>query len=227
MNDVLTTNGALDLEVLRSAADVQLLPHDRAAWRAIHETTAEIERLRSKIAQLEGEEGEEEDRNEWRPFPTQHLPTPAARYVTAAAKAVPVDPAMIAVPALTALSAAIGSAARIRLKRSWHEPATIWTGIVAPSGSAKSPALHHALRPIYEKEKEAAEAFRKALKKYEREERGERPTRRRFRVGDSTVEAVASVLAENPRGVLLARDEQAGWFGGFDQYKSGDADLQS
>ncbi|MGC8625428.1 MAG: DUF3987 domain-containing protein [Phycisphaerae bacterium] len=38
---------------------------------------------------------------------------------------------------------------------------------------------------------------------------------------DSTVEALASVLAENPRGVLLERDELQGWFASFDRYAKG------
>jgi hypothetical protein len=35
---------------------------------------------------------------------------------------------------------------------------------------------------------------------------------------DSTVEALAVVLADNPRGLLLGRDEQAGWLGSMDRY---------
>jgi hypothetical protein len=34
------------------------------------------------------------------------------------------------------------------------------------------------------------------------------------------VEALAPILQENPRGVLLARDELAGWIGSFDRYAS-------
>ena len=37
-------------------------------------------------------------------------------------------------------------------------------------------------------------------------------------VSDTTVEALAPILLANPRGVLLARDELAGWFGSFDRY---------
>jgi hypothetical protein len=37
-------------------------------------------------------------------------------------------------------------------------------------------------------------------------------------VSDTTVEALAPILLANPRGVLLARDELAGWIGSFDRY---------
>lgn len=39
----------------------------------------------------------------------------------------------------------------------------------------------------------------------------EKPTRRRYRTGDATPEAVAQILEENPRGILLARDELGAW----------------
>jgi hypothetical protein len=37
-------------------------------------------------------------------------------------------------------------------------------------------------------------------------------------VSDTTVEALAPILLANPRGLLLARDELAGWIGSFDRY---------
>ena len=40
-------------------------------------------------------------------------------------------------------------------------------------------------------------------------------------VQDTTVEALVPLLMDNPRGLLLARDELNGWFGSFDRYASG------
>ena len=37
-------------------------------------------------------------------------------------------------------------------------------------------------------------------------------------LSDTTVEALAPILRVNPRGLLLARDELAGWIGSFDRY---------
>lgn len=54
----------------------------------------------------------------------------------------------------------------------------------------------------------------------------EKPTCRRYRTGDATPEAVVKILEENPRGVLLARDELGAWIGSFDRYVNGAADLQ-
>ena len=43
------------------------------------------------------------------------------------------------------------------------------------------------------------------------------PTARRYIVNDSTVEALAETLEENPNGVLLDRDELAGWLRSLDK----------
>ena len=48
----------------------------------------------------------------------------------------------------------------------------------------------------------------------------EKPTRRRCIMQDSTIEALAPILKENPRGVLMGRDELSGWLAGFDKYSS-------
>jgi hypothetical protein len=50
------------------------------------------------------------------------------------------------------------------------------------------------------------------------------PVRPRVRVADATVEALAALAASLPRGLLLVRDELAGWFGGFDRYGAGGSD---
>ena len=70
---------------------------------------------------------------------------------------------MVAVPTLSVLSGAIGDAVRLELKRSWTEPATLWTVLVAPSGSTKSPAFLHAVRPVSRRELEAKDEYEEAL----------------------------------------------------------------
>lgn len=169
--------------------------------------------------------------SDYEPFPLDALPKPVRAYVRASAQALGegIPPAMVAVPTLSVLSGAIGDAARIQLKRSWTEPATLWTMLVAPSGSTKSPAFSHAVRPIFRRESEARDEHEKALRRWKAQDNPdehEKPTRRRYRTGDATPEAVVKILEENPRGVLLARDELGAWIGSFDRYVNGAADLQ-
>jgi hypothetical protein len=47
------------------------------------------------------------------------------------------------------------------------------------------------------------------------------PQRRRFSVRDATTQRLAKMMANNPRGLLLFRDELAGWSGSMDRYDSG------
>jgi hypothetical protein len=145
---------------------------------------------------------------------------------------------------LTGLAAAIGNSRTIRLKPGWTEPAVLWSVIVGESGTLKSPALHAALEPIRRRQEQALRRHETATEEYkqlksafeasvaQRRRSGaqasgpepEEPTPpvcERFWVSDTTVEALAIRLAHAPRGLLLCRDELAGWIGSFGQYKAG------
>lgn len=168
----------------------------------------------------------------WVPFPTQLLPPVVAEYVKASAAALGCDEAMVAVPTLPIMAAAIGNSFRLQVKRSWYEPSTIWAVVINRSGTLKSPALEKALFPVNALELDLKDDYEGRIALYEREmERGEeepdKPVRQRLRVSDTTVESIALVHSGNPRGLLLARDELAGWLGGFDRYSKGEADMQS
>jgi hypothetical protein len=167
----------------------------------------------------------------YEPFPLDALPKPVRDYVRAASRSLGenVAPAMVALPTLSVLSGAIGDAARLQLKRSWVEPATLWTVLVAPSGSTKSPAFSHAVRPVLSRESQARKEYERKLTDWKAQEdpdERDKPVRRRYRTGDATPEAAVKILNENPRGVLLARDELGAWFGSFDRYVRGAAELQ-
>ena len=171
----------------------------------------------------------------FRAFPLHALPEPVRTYVREASAAIGCDPSYVALPLFSALASAIGNSRRLRLKRQWYEPAIIWTAIVGDSGTAKSPALESALRHLRRRQHQAMMQFREELAMYEEavyqrkaESRQagsspepQRPLCRRLMTDDATVEAVAQLLQENPRGLLLSRDELSGWLNGFDKYSSG------
>ncbi len=175
------------------------------------------------------------------PFPADVLPEPIRGFVTQAAKAIGCDASYIALPLLSGLASAIGNTHRIALKRGWTEPAIVWTAIVGDSGTAKSPALELGLRPIRKRQhdamKEHAEAMKQhadALAMHERDAahwkksksdtpppaKPEAPIADRCWTDDATTEALAVLLQQNPRGLLMVRDELAGWFN-FDRYAGG------
>jgi hypothetical protein len=132
------------------------------------------------------------------PFPIDALPDTAAAYVRATSEALDVAPAFVAVPMLPVLAAGVGASARLQLKRSWREPSTLWTTVVAPSGSTKSAALQHVLRPVHRRKREAQAAHQEALARYDPSGNAPRPTQTRYRTGDPTIEAVVRILEDNP-----------------------------
>lgn len=177
------------------------------------------------------------------PFPLQHLPEPIRSYADAAAAALGTDPSFIALPLLAALGSAIGNTRAIRLKNSWREPPILWTAIVGDSGTLKTPSLSAAterLEYIQNKHlaehRAALELFAAAQVTHEAElvawkrnkgvrggppEAPKAPVLERVVVSETTVEALADRLQHAPRGLLLARDELAGWLQSFGQYKGG------
>ncbi len=177
-------------------------------------------------------------------FPVDALPEPLRRFIVAGAAALGCDPTFLVLPVLAVAAGAIGNSRHVRIKASWEEPSILWAAIVAESGTLKSPALDKALIPVNEIQREEDRKYRKELKEfrkmeleYEHElkewkkkaegdppEEPEPPIHERVLISDPTAEAAALILKENPRGILLARDELAGWLGAFDSYKTGQAD---
>jgi len=49
----------------------------------------------------------------------------------------------------------------------------------------------------------------------------EKPIARQLTTNDVTQEKIANLMQENPRGILLYRDELSGWFRSFNQYRPG------
>jgi hypothetical protein len=179
----------------------------------------------------------------YQPFPVEAVPEPIRKYISETAQALGCDPAYPALPALAAVASAIGNRRTIRLKRSWEEPCILWSVIIGDSGTLKSPAYEKAVACLHRLQKQRNKEHKEAMANYRKEtakrkkakgdgdagedEEPNVPTLSRVVCSDITVEKVAAVLDENPAGVLVARDELAGWIGSFTRYKgkSGGTDL--
>lgn len=211
----------------------------RAAGRTDAEIKAEVEALADKAEAIQPDRPTTRI-DQFRPFPTDALPEPVRGFVIAGAKALGCDESFLGVPMLSVLAAAIGNTRLIQLKRGWTEPAIIWTAIVGDSGTLKSPALELILKPTRDLQRKALaeyieriNVYRDDLLRYERDlaawkrsksggddppEKPEEPIAERYWCDDQTTEALAVLLMNQPRGLLMARDELAGWLGGFDRY---------
>jgi hypothetical protein len=173
---------------------------------------------------------------EWEPLPVELLPEPVRSFVIEAAEALTTDPVFVALPLLASVAATIGGRRRIELWPGYQVPSILWTATVAGSGSMKTPAAAKALAFIRERQRDAFAAHRAAVATWEQEKREHeaarrsgqadvggppaRPAAERFLVDDVTIEGLGPILAENPAGVLVSRDELSGWFD-FDRYSGG------
>ncbi len=182
------------------------------------------------------------------PFPVDLLPEPLRSIAIEGAESIRCDPSLIVLPMLAAVGAAIGNARKLTLKSGWHVSSCLWTMVIAESGTAKTPALQLAKKPLEEIEREANrrfdeadalfeadfEEYEVAKKQYQRATKKEgespkppaAPTPERHVVKDTTLAALVEILRDNPRGLFVPADELAGWFGGFNKHDQGGGDAQ-
>lgn len=178
---------------------------------------------------------------DYTPFPVETLPDVLRVFCTEVSAAVGCDLAFVALPVLAVCAAAIGRSRQLRIKSGWFVPSLLWTLIVGESGTQKSPPVRMATKPVKDLQSEQAEsylrelaayldesaAYKTAIKRWNTTQEGDKPvepvqpSRPRCLVQDSTIEALAPILKDNERGVLMARDELAGWLASFDRYASG------
>ena len=155
------------------------------------------------------------------PFPEAVLPTPLATFVREAASALACPSDYIGVPLLAIAGAAIGASRALRIKPGWQERPCLYAAIVAPPGSAKSPALKLVASPIYAEQARLRTIYdRQKTAHEENEAKSAKPKLSTIYVSDITIEALAGVLLANPRGVALIRDELTAWVTAMDQYRA-------
>ena len=204
-----------------------------------HETVRDT--IRKLIDQTPRIEVQSQEAPEPPPTPAPYVPPPldllpplVQQYVRAAAEALDVDISFILLPMLSSLGAAIGNSRSIILKRGFIQPPVIWTGIIGRSGSRKSPALEAGCFGVMKRERELMQQNRQAEELYEEElaeweakkgkGRGQKPVKPTFLTGvldDLTIEVLADALNDNPRGILVRKDELSHWLASFDQYRKG------
>ncbi len=175
-------------------------------------------------------------------FPLFVVPPKVADYWQAAAASLHVPVDYVAVPGLALLGAAVGRSRAAEVKPGYEEVPLFWVVIVAPPGSTKSASLGKARAPLAKAERDwtakhkgelvvfDTEMDRYAITYKQWEEAGcegeppqkpRRPKLRQATFDDTTVEAAAKVLAYNPRGTAVVKDELSAFVRGMDQYKGG------
>jgi hypothetical protein len=165
--------------------------------------------------------------------PLNLLPPMLQEYIHAAAESLNVDVGFTLLPLLSCLGTAIGNSRSIILKPGFIQPSNIWTGIISPTGTLKSPSIEEACFAMVEHEKEldqqnkvVQEIYANDLATWESQKKSLRgpkpkpPVIKTCMMDDLTLEALADRLQDNPRGVLVAKDEISHWFESFDLYRN-------
>jgi hypothetical protein len=134
--------------------------------------------------------------------------------------------------ALAVAGAAAGAAVELEVKAGWRERACLFAALVGPSGSAKTPSLQQVASPTREAQAVLAAAYERDRREHDNGYRAwvrggrqgdepRRPVLRRLIGSDLTTACLAPLLAANPRGLLVTRDELRGWLASMDEFGCG------
>ncbi|MDQ3301769.1 MAG: DUF3987 domain-containing protein, partial [Actinomycetota bacterium] len=173
-------------------------------------------------------------------FPVDAMPTACRTLIEESEKALGCAPELVALPMLAVLSSAIGTSRVVEIKGGWREWPALFLAVVASPGAMKTPAAKVSKKPAFDRQRKLGKSYAEDKEDYKREvrqwdvdkreaqknsepapEEPETPTMSRCVASDTTVEALVGILEDNPRGLLLHKDELAGWVRSMDQYKGG------
>ena len=137
---------------------------------------------------------------------------------------------------LTVFAAAMGNTWSVRFMTGWVSRPIIYMVLVGSPSCGKTPPLQQAVAPLLKLDGEYDMIYCKEMETYRRWERmsakqRERhslpeemkmPKRKCLVVVDSTVEALIGALRDNPRGVLIYKDEIDSLLSNFNRYNGSD-----
>lgn len=166
-------------------------------------------------------------------FRAEILPEPFASYVMGHAAAIGVPPEMIALPFLANVGSLIGNRLAVQLKQGRLHYPTLWVGVVAPPGAAKTPALNAARLVLDVLQGEWVDLYKRQVAQWEAEverwsstpplERGPKPPKPVLRnafTTNATIEVIG-VMLESVYGLSYQLDELLGFMRAMDQYRGG------
>jgi hypothetical protein len=150
-------------------------------------------------------------------FPIDIFPETVSNYIYSVAKTTDAPVDFPALSSLIVCASAIGCSRRIRIKKRWFEFPIIYSAIIAPAGSSKSPSVNAIQRPIILAQ---AEAMNRYLKEVETSSKDKKPVLKELYTTETTVAALTDRLINNPKGLLISTDEILSWIKSFNSFSS-------
>jgi len=168
-------------------------------------------------------------------FPFDIFPLKLQELIKGAKNALGMPPGFLASATLFAVSVAGGATYKLEVKKKVEQMAILFMVLIGNPNTNKSRALDFALKPIIERDNSEYEIYKTNLAEYEtvkemtkkeRQDNGyneipDRPIYIRHLIADFTLEAVAGIHEDNPRGIAAYRDELAGFVKAFNRYNQG------
>ena len=108
------------------------------------------------------------------------------------------------------------------LKHQFEAKGLIWIALVGKTGVNKTHPLNSALKPLKVIDKRLFHVYNQQMKDFNsalKKSKPPKPKLNQLTVNDATMEALEEVLSNNPDGVILHKDELAGWFKEMDSYR--------
>lgn len=170
-------------------------------------------------------EGADEPQNLFREavaprFDPADVPAPIRRMAEAFSAATGFNVSGSIMAATVAAAAVIDDRYRLAVRpgSDWFESARLWAVLIGTPSAGKSPTIRAAADPIKDLHREM---FARWLEANATAKEGERDPKPALFTSDATTEALADLLRDNPRGVLMLTEEFASWIGGIDAYRDG------
>jgi hypothetical protein len=156
-------------------------------------------------------------------FPLAILPEIVRNFVETQSAIIGCDPSGLAIAALANFSGAIDHRTKLKMQRhgSCYERSALWVLLVGDPSTMKTPVINLALKELEEYALAKRKEYSIALMRWEangkkKEEQPKEPTP--YIAFDVTMERLGELLARDERGILIKRDELAGWIGDMDRY---------
>jgi hypothetical protein len=154
-------------------------------------------------------------------FPLDVLPSEVQEYVVAQAAVIGCDISTMAMAVMCAFSGALDHRFNLKMMRTgtWYPRPRLWVLLYGDSSKKKTPAIDAATQPLEEHQKEVWQRYKDECRiAAESEDKEKIDPPARFVVYDTTIEKLGEILARSGSGVLVKRDEFAGWIGSMEKY---------
>jgi len=161
-------------------------------------------------------------------FPFDILPPDVSRFIEAHSLSIGCNPSGLAMCVLAAFSGALDHRFRLKLMRhgNFYASPRLWVLLFGDPSVKKTPMQNAALAPLQAHENRirndyAAAAACHVADAKERKDAPPPPPPPRHIAADTTIEKLGELLARHDRGLLVRRDEIAGWIGSMEKYAGG------